>query len=876
MSAATQSCTRCARVNPSQGIYCFSCGVALGNIDRQAVAVGSRPFPTPFVFPSGKSCRSFDELALACQAEWSTARRLLQEGYLESFLGGMGRMDLALSAKEASRFPDEDRGLDQFLANLPTTVLPEPKLRIDPTELNLGTLEGTQSRTYTLELENQGGRLLYGTLRTDDPWLTVGEANAREKAFHFTDEERISIHVGVDRIRASQKPIEGKLVLSTNDGVHTIVVRAEKPVKPFNGGPLTGAKSPRQIAEMAMKNAKEVGPFFENGDVERWYAENGWVYPVKVPAASGLAAIQQFFEALGVTKAPKVEIDRRLLSLTGEPGQTLSLSVSVSTQEKRPVFVHVTSNVPWIEVGRAKFAGKTATVPMTIPQVPHRPGETLQGELTVISNGNAKWQVPVMLEVGGAANAFDFEALSAAPPSPPPPPPVPPPVSSVSAMPPPVLSLEEETIAPTPAPPMRRGKQRAAKGPPVNLVQLTVHAMPAILLVLALLSMAVYDRVKPALTAPVVGKSTILGPNYDPKSLADPKPRIGVSYSNMMQFGVVRLDQADPNNRSGHKRLTFNEFGETNSTMVRIGGYEYLFGLPVRGRDWAVNQKAVDLPAPYYGRQSTFRFIDDEVEVLQYIQIVPGQANTLDTVLVYYRARNVGTVPRKVQIRLLLDTFIGENDGAPFLVPGQSDLTKAAQLIGDKVPDFLEVIENPNDSKNPGTMVRIGLKNLRWGKIEPQDPDEVIIGQMGNSRAWRPDFKPISDDSAVTVYWPEVELQPKRDAHFAMTYGLGALEVSNDLGLSAPGSAMPQREFTVTGYVYKAKAGQEVTLDLPAGLELVPGQERVQTIGKASERAQVFWRVRATREGTFTLFANSERTRSKPVRVVVKSSGVFG
>jgi hypothetical protein len=284
----------------------------------------------------------------------------------------------------------------------------------------------------------------------------------------------------------------------------------------------------------------------------------------------------------------------------------------------------------------------------------------------------------------------------------------------------------------------------------------------------------------------------------------------------------------------------------------------------------------VDLPAPYIGKQSTFRFRDEEIDVTQYIQIVPGQANTLDTVLVYYRARNVGTVPRKVQIRLLLDTFIGDNDGVPFLVPGKSDLTKGAQLIGENVPEFLEAIENPNDPKNPGTIVRIGLKNLRWSKIDPQDPDEVIIGQMGNSGAWRPEFKDIRDDSAVTVYWPEVELEPKREVHFAMTYGLGALEVSNDLGLSAPGSAMPNREFTVTGYVYNAQAGQEVTLDLPAGLELAPGEKQVQTIGKASERAQVFWRVRATREGAYTLFANSERTRSKPVRILVKSSGVFG
>ncbi|MFQ3594193.1 MAG: hypothetical protein SNJ82_13520, partial [Gemmataceae bacterium] len=138
MNATVQSCNRCSRVNPTYAIYCFACGVALGHIDRQAVAVGSRPFPSPFVFPNGKSCRSFDELALACQNEWNLACDLLHGGYFESFLAGMGRLDLALAAKQAARFSDRDLGLDQFLGHLPTSVLPEPRLRVEPKEVALG------------------------------------------------------------------------------------------------------------------------------------------------------------------------------------------------------------------------------------------------------------------------------------------------------------------------------------------------------------------------------------------------------------------------------------------------------------------------------------------------------------------------------------------------------------------------------------------------------------------------------------------------------------------------------------------------------------------------------------------------------------------
>src|SRR4029077_12427922 len=107
----------------------------------------ARPFGSPFVFPDGRSCRNFDELALACQEEWSTACGLLKEGFLESFFDGLGRMDLAGAAREAARFPDADRGLDQVLAQLPSGVLAEPQLRVDPVDVNLGLLESDQERT---------------------------------------------------------------------------------------------------------------------------------------------------------------------------------------------------------------------------------------------------------------------------------------------------------------------------------------------------------------------------------------------------------------------------------------------------------------------------------------------------------------------------------------------------------------------------------------------------------------------------------------------------------------------------------------------------------------------------------------------------------
>ena len=126
-----QTCSKCSRANPADAVYCYYDGFVLGGHSRNGgpVAVGAQSFASPFVFPSGKTCRTFNELALACQEDWTGARDLLQQGYLETFLGGLGRIDLVMAAKEAAKFPDHDRGLDQFLTKLPADVLERAQAR---------------------------------------------------------------------------------------------------------------------------------------------------------------------------------------------------------------------------------------------------------------------------------------------------------------------------------------------------------------------------------------------------------------------------------------------------------------------------------------------------------------------------------------------------------------------------------------------------------------------------------------------------------------------------------------------------------------------------------------------------------------------------
>ena len=439
------------------------------------VAVGSQAFASSFVFPTGKTCRSFNELALACQDDWKTARDLLKQGYLESFLGGLGRIDLVMAAKDAAKFPDGDRGLNEFLTQLPSDVLDPPKLALETQEINLGIVPvGTENRRFDLRMENQGMRLLYGSATcADGLWLRLGDApGASAKHFQFLHDLVLPIHVVGDRLRAGNKPLEARLVIEYNGGTATVLVRATVPIRAFSGGVLDGAKSPRQIAEKAKANPREAALQFEKGEVVAWYKANGWTYPVQGPPASGVAGVQQFFEALGLTPAPKVEINVKSVALSGNPGEPLRFVLEVKTEEKKPIYAHGRSNQSWLEVGKAKANGRSVAIPLSVPSAPDKPGQTLTAKVTVQSNGNQRFVVPVTLQISGtSAGAFDFTDE---------------PTAAVPTEPEAVQFVEAAPVAaakaPTPTKPMptaplaRRSARAKTLGRPV-----WVHAVPAAL-----------------------------------------------------------------------------------------------------------------------------------------------------------------------------------------------------------------------------------------------------------------------------------------------------------------------------------------------------------------------------------------------------------
>jgi hypothetical protein len=883
-------CAQCSRVNPVEAAYCYYDGAALAGRAGGPINAGSVPFPNQFVFPDGMACRNFDQLAMACQSNWQSAISLLKQGFLGSFFGGMGRVDLAKAAQEAAKFPDIDRGLDQLLAKLPTQALQGPKLQAEPSEINIGQIKVNEDRSTELHLTNLGMRLLYGTVTSDCKWLTLGDAPGHpEKMFQFGSESIVPVQVRGQRLRAGNKPLEGHLVIDSNGGTITVTLKADVPITPYPDGLFAGADTPRQICAQAKAHPKQAAPAFEHGAIARWYAANGWMYPVQGPIMPGVGAIQQFFEALGVAKGPKVDFHPKQLDLQGAVGKTIEASIEVTTTEKKPVYGWATCDQPWVEIGQTKLAGRNATIPLTI-RIPSPSPPTLEATLNLVGNGNQKATVSVKVQVAGGKAGVRLQpeeeftpleiiedegpmvmeiieepapvlAASVPPPHAPSPfafaqAPAPTPKAASTPTIATELAQDDSPFAITESPPTPKSKSSASPAPTSSAsiakpspglplpVRLVLHLIPVGILFVCMLVLLVCD---------IFLERPLKGGGADADEV-DPHPYVkivfdegkpGDTVTDTMNFAVHKID---PDNKGAPSiKLNWYDNGFGNSIVAKIDGTDAAFG--VDGK-WPLGSQTGKKAGKYGdGKSRTFEF-DKGVYITQTVTVEPGEPvevkpgeykRLLDTCLVRYKIHNKDGNKRthSVGLRVLMDTCIGDKDDVPFTLPGVKEVvTKAQEFKGQDVPDFVQVLQNPS-LRDPGIILQLTLRLGDKDKLEPPSRFQLTRYPVSNSAAmeskkkilnkWEVPLFDMGDDSAVVMYWNPKDLPYNKTRELAFTYGLGSVSASDQLGVTIGGATYKGGEFTVLALV-KDRDAKTATLDLPKGLELIDPNMKSQPI----------------------------------------------
>jgi hypothetical protein len=213
------------------------------------------------------------------------------------------------------------------------------------------------------------------------------------------------------------------------------------------------------------------------------------------------------------------------------------------------------------------------------------------------------------------------------------------------------------------------------------------------------------------------------------------------------------------------------------------------------------------------------------------------QTQVEDSALIEYEITNLSEQPHEVGLRMMLDTKLGSNDGAPFRI-GSNSITS-------------EVLFNKNDLENywltfdslssPNVIAQGILKNEEF-EILP--PDTLILANWGSlvDNPWnfpyekdRPFIRKgeLEKDTALALYWNPQMIEPNQTLTFKTAYGLGGITLSPgelSLGITAPAKLYinSKQEILIMGYILNSGGFNSretvVTFNLPEEFEIIKGE----------------------------------------------------
>jgi hypothetical protein len=395
--SSAKICPRCRRANPADAAYCYFDG---GNL--VAHQDGAQRLPSDFLFPSGRRAKTLEDFANACQDEWATSRDFLKNGAIRQFFTSIGRHDLARVAQDSATETIPDVALNRFLESLPVSRVNVPKLDLQPRRFFLGRIPTDDSRELELVLSNPGKGTLQGTVSITEgaDWLTLAGGGAVQVV--AGREQRLKLKLDVKKLQASQN-YAGQLRVVTSGGVVEVPIRFELVARPFAKAPFQGVRTPRELAEKMRAQPKQAGPLLESGDIERWFAGNNWPYPVSGPIAKGIAGVQQFFEAMGLSKPPKLSLSQREVRYSARYPDPVRFQVVLSSPSKKWVYADVRSDREWLKVLTPKVIGpQSANILLEADPTLMTKFPPEGANVSVSGNGGQKLGLKVALDVQGA------------------------------------------------------------------------------------------------------------------------------------------------------------------------------------------------------------------------------------------------------------------------------------------------------------------------------------------------------------------------------------------------------------------------------------------------------------------------------------------
>ena len=299
----------------------------------------------------------------------------------------------------------------------------------------------------------------------------------------------------------------------------------------------------------------------------------------------------------------------------------------------------------------------------------------------------------------------------------------------------------------------------------------------------------------------------------------------------------------------------------TSYTTIQVDGVNYVFGGPTQTSAGRQGPFGELISGPEIGQGNAVSTVYQlgPIRAEQLLSFTRSSTTGLqDTARIAYTLTNEDSVSHRVAMRLMLDTMLGANDGAPFRVEEQA-VTTDTLFTRAAMPEFWQAFDSLANAQvmSQGTLRGPGVTT----------PDRVYFTNWGvlAESIWDFDFElgriflrkgEFELDSAIAMFWDAVSLEPGESVTWITYYGLGGITIAPGklaVGVTSPAviSHAPDgpTRFPVVAYLENSGEGEardvRVAIDLPSGLSLVPGQQASGRLGNldVGESVQVAWQV---------------------------------